>query len=402
MSMNHKSHHCADDLSLFLQDCREAVIEEWVNRLHTQAGRQYAQRARSEIMGTVSEAFAANYHVLVYNDYAPIDRFIKKITQLRLASGFSLSGVQKAFELFREIMVPQLACNLSAQQFAASILRVNDCLAYTIHRFSDYFQDMHEKTIREHNLRLEKQVAERTAALIDAERMATIGQITTSLSHEIRNPLSAVKMNLQILKKNLHLNGNDQRRLEISLGQVNRLEIILKELLDFVKPLHIQANPCDVNHVLASAIELLEIRFEDKGIHLFKSLDSFVPPMNADSEKLRQAFINLLLNALEASEPGSRVGISSKYVRYADKPFVHICVEDEGHGVTWEQISQIFEPFFTTKSRGTGLGLTNTRRIVAAHGGKVEVLIKEPRGASFNIWLPATAGPTTRVEGTEA
>jgi signal transduction histidine kinase len=376
------------DFATFLQGCKKAVIEEWVDRLHIQS--QYSQRSREELLGTVSEAYDSNYHVLVHNDFAPIDRFIEKITRLRLSSGFSLSGVQNAFELFREIIIPMLA----REKAYKAIVPLNHCLAYTIHRFSDHFQAMHEKTILEHNLRLENQVRERTAALIESERLATIGKITTSLSHEIRNPLSAVKMNLQILIKNLHLNGNDHRRLEISLGEVIRLEGILEELLDFAKPIQIRYTLCNINAVLAAAIELLEIRFEEKQICLSTSFDPFIPRVFADREKLRQAFINLLLNALEASEPPGKVTVASRYADDGDAPFIELRFLDEGQGIPLELLGQIFEPFYSTKSRGTGLGLTNTRRIIAAHGGKVEAGIQDAPGAAFTIYLPVvTAGP---------
>ncbi len=388
----------AFDFATFLDGCRQAVITAWVNRLHNQTNSQYAQRSRDELIGTVSEAFEANYHVLVHNDYAPIDQFIKKITRLRLSAGFSLSGVQKAFELFREIILPLMARDLSARMVYQYITPVNHCLAYTIHRFSDYFQEIHEQTIRQHNLHLEQLVRDRTAALIEAERMATIGQITTSLSHEIRNPLSAVKMNLQILKKNLDLTGNDRRRLEISLGEVIRLEGILKELLDFAKPLRIQYFLCDVNQVVVSAIELLEIKFEEKGIRIRKSLDPFIPQIPADPEKLGQALINLLLNALEASESPATVRVTSRYAGHLHNPAIHLCIQDEGHGIASDLLGHIFEPFFSTKSRGTGLGLTNTRRIIAAHGGTVEASIDSAPGVSFNIRLPATSGQVPQLE----
>jgi signal transduction histidine kinase len=380
------------DFGIFLDACRKTVIEAWVNRLHTQADSQYARRPREELLGTVTEAFDANYQVLVHKNYAPIDHFIRKITRLRLSAGFSLSGVQNAFELFREIVLLLMARDLSAQMIDQFITPLNHCLAYTIHRFSDYFQEMHEKTIREHNLHLEELVRDRTAALIESERMATIGQITTSLSHEIRNPLSAVKMNLQILRKNLDLSGNDQRRLEISLGEVVRLEGILKELLDFAKPLRIQHSPCDVNQILAAAIELLEIKFEEKGIRILKSFDPHIPMIAADREKLGQALINLLLNALEASDSPTMVQVTSRYAGHPHNPAIDVCIKDQGHGIPRDLLCHIFEPFFSTKSRGTGLGLTNTRRIITAHGGTVEASIREAPGVSFNVRLPAVAG----------
>ncbi len=292
-----------------------------------------------ELYETVTEAFDAEYNVLVNDDFNYINNFINKITKMRLEAGFLLSDVQKAFELFRSIVVPLLAKETTLEEFLATITRLNQCLKYTIHRFSDHFQTLHEKEIIEHNRLLEKEVKTRTSELKESElkyktlveeindgyfvvqneviafanqafcrmpgycleevigkkfhvfvdsksrkkvikiydkdlsertpprtfeylrlsktgkrypteilaknthydnklssigicrditkrvkmeqkvreteQMAYIGQITTSLSHEIRDPLSAVKMNLQILKKNPQIQGNDKRRIDI-------------------------------------------------------------------------------------------------------------------------------------------------------------------------------------------
>lgn len=515
------------DFGPFLRRHRKTIIREWVHQLHTRSGRKYAERPEQELLETVTEAFEADYHVLVNEDFGPIDEFIEKITRIRLSAGFPLSAVQNAFELFRKIAVPLLAEDLPRDRFSASLAPLNRCLAYTIHRFSDYFQEMHEKTIREHNLQLEEQVRSRTAELIEsekkyktlveeindgyfvvqdgiivfanrafarihgcstgemigqniarfiapeyvqiietvytqnlqseaapkafeymrltrdggiypteimarlvdyenkpsvlgicrditqrvemerrvreAERMATIGQITTSLSHEIRNPLSAVKLNLQILRKNLRLDGNDKRRLEISEQEVMRLEGILLELLDFAKPLKLRRTACDIHPIVTSAIELLELKFQQKGVGVFYTFDPALPAVWADGEKLGQAFINLLLNAFEASSKGAKVWVDCRGSAGHSEEGVHVRIRDEGPGIGSEVLDHIFEPFFTTKTSGTGLGLTNVKRIVEAHGGRVEFSCTGANGSAFDIWLPARRGqgPDPTESGTE-
>jgi PAS domain S-box-containing protein len=491
---------------------RKKIIEEWVTRLSAEVGNRYSERPLEELFGTCSEAFEANLHVLVSNDFSYINRFIDKITQMRLEAGFPLSDVQMAFELYRIIVIPLLAMETTIDEFHECIARVNSCLAYTIHRFSDHFQNMHEKKILEHNLRLEEEVRARTSELKeselkyktlveeisdgyfviqdevivfanqaycqmhgytldevmgknfkvfvepesrkkvidiyskslvkkgdprsfeylrltkegksflteilakttryenrlssigicrditervkmerrvrDAERMAYIGQITTSLSHEIRNPLSAVKMNLQILKKNPQLRGNDKRRTDISVKEVIRLERILEELLDFARPLSLKLRPSNVNKILSSCVELLEMKFKEKGLSVLTSLESGMPDVRADGEKLGQAFINLLLNAIEASQQGGEISVKSLYYQDGPDSRVDIIIDDEGHGISKEHISDIFKPFVTTKSKGTGLGLTNVKRIVEAHGGNVEVKNRHPHGVFFKVGFP--------------
>ena len=496
----------------YLEQKRQEVIEIWVSLLKKEAGAQYARRPRQELLGTVSEAYDADTHLIIHNDYRPINAFINKITKMRLESGFLLSDVQKAFELFRTIIVPMLARETAPKEFADAVIRINQCLYYTIQRFSDHFQAMHEKEILAHNRRLEAEVLARTSDLQaselkyktlveeindgyfvvqdhrivfanqaycqmhgytleevigkefyhfvapesrdqvmeiyhkgiqnkgisrsfeylrltknqemypteilsktaqydyklsnigicrditdrvkmekrirESERMAYIGQITTSLSHEIRNPLSAVKMNLQILKKNPRIKGNDHRRIDISTREVNRLEGILKELLDFAKPLTVQRNSVQINSILSRSIDLLEMKFRQEDMTIRTCLDPRMPVLILDREKLEQAFINILLNALEASPGGTTIEVTSAFE--AEKPGqATVIIADQGPGIAEEHLADIFKPFFTTKTRGTGLGLSNAHRILEAHGGRIAVGNRNARGTYCKITLPA-------------
>ncbi len=500
------------DLSEFHHRHRSEIIREWVKRLHAEVSDMYSQRPYEELQSTVTEAFDADYHVMIHNDYSHIDKFIDKITRMRLEAGFLLSDVQKAFELYRKIVIPILAKETTIEEFQDSISKINTCLSYTIHRFSDLFQNMHEKKIMDHNRRLEEEVRIRTAELREsqlkyktlveeindgyfviqdeiivfanqafcnmhdytldevlgkrfydfvapesrkqvlemyrkglrkkavprtfeykrltkegksplteilakvahyenklssigicrditervkmeqrvreAERMAYIGQITTSLSHEIRNPLSAVKMNLQILKKNPRVQGNDSRRIDISVKEVIRLERILKELLDFAKPLQVKPEHVQINQILLSSVELLDMKSKEEDVSIIADLDPGMPDIWADGEKLQQAFINLILNAMEASDQKGKIWVQTLYHTGDHQNRAEIIIQDEGHGVAEDCLPNIFKPFFTTKSKGTGLGLTNVGRIVEAHGGWVDVKNRPPCGACFQVSLP--------------
>jgi PAS domain S-box-containing protein len=505
------------NLSRFHTRHRSEIIEEWIRRLHTEVGEQYSARPLEELRETISGAFESNFQFLVHDDLSYINRFIKKITAMRLEAGFKLSDVQKAFELYRSIVVPMLARETTIHEFMEETEKINQCLAYTIHRFSDYFQGMHERSLTEHNRKLQNAVHARTLEMQESElkyktlveeinegyfvirnevivfantafcemhgyrqgevfgkkfyhfidpesrkeildiyerslrkesvpqvfeylrltktghsypteitakrtsyrgqlsnigicrditervklqkkvreveRMVYIGEITTSLSHEIRNPLSAVKMNLQILKKNPSLCGNDRRRIDISAREVDRLERTLKELLDFAKPIRIEQHDLDINGVFSTCIELLEMKSRDKGVAFVRSLDAAVPKVQVDGEKMTQVFINLLLNAIEASLEGGKVLAVSRYHSDKESSAVEITVEDEGHGISEQNVNHIFDPFFTTKSSGSGLGLTIARRIVEAHNGRLEAEQRYPRGAVFRVWLPARSRP---------
>ncbi len=499
------------DLKDFHERYRSRIIEEWISRLQA-SGEEYARRPYEELYQTISEAFDADYYYIVHNDYGPINIFINKITKIRLETGFLLSAVQNAFEQYRTIVLPLLARETTTDQYHQVIEKINECLAYTIYRFSDHFQNMHEKQILEQNQRLEEEVKARTAELREselkyrtlveeitdgyfviqeevivfankafcnmhgysleevigkkyfefvapedrekviamhnksfekdsppksfeymrltkeneqypteilakltiyenklssigicrditervkmeqrvreAERMAYIGQITTSLSHEIRNPLSAVKMNLQVLNKNHAIQGNDQKRLEISVNAVIQLENILKELLDFAKPVQLKCDQVDLNQILSSCSEFLDIKFKEKRITLLQELEDQLPYVSGDKSKLEQALNNLLLNAIEASYLDSKIIIRTGTNQNEYQPKVMVMVQDFGHGIRNDQRQEIFKPFFTTKNKGTGLGLSNIKRIVEAHNGEINVKDSHPHGASFIIYLP--------------
>ncbi|MCF8040421.1 MAG: PAS domain S-box protein [Desulfohalobiaceae bacterium] len=485
------------------------IIREWVERLDRLYQRK---RSQEELIQTCSEAFEANYRLIAHEDYGPIDHFINKITRMRLGAGFLLSDVQKAFEQYRIIIIPILAREGNPEELLENIQKINRCLSYTIHRFSDHFQNMHEKMILEHNRRLEEEVRARTAALreselkyrtlveeiIDgyfvvqdakivfanqafcemhgsslaeivgeqyssfvapedrprvieshsqsfdqrtsprsfeyqrlcrdgrkfpteilaraaryegrlaligicrditeriqmedkvreAERMAYIGQLTTSLSHELRNPLSSVKMNLQILKKNDKIQGNDQRRVDISVREVGRLEHILKELLDFAKPVRFSFGPVDIKAVLDSCLEAVDMKLSEKGLYLQQEIANELPLIFADREKLEQVFMNLLLNAIEACSQQQQIWISSKKRLDGQQAWIDISVIDSGTGIAESLKNSLFEPFVTSKSKGTGLGLSNVKQIVEAHGGVVRAENLKPCGASFTVTLP--------------
>ncbi len=502
--------------SKFLNGHRAEIIRLWVEKLHTEAGDQYAVQPVEELEITITEAVEANFQVLVYDNFDYINIFIDKITAMRLKAGFLLSDVQKAFELYRVIVFEFLIeRDMSVKALHQIISGMNNCLAYTMHRFSDHFQDMHQKKIIEQNKVLEQMVNKRTAALEESEkkyktlveeindgyfviqnkmivfankafcnmhgckaeeiqgkdftgfvarshrdhvmkmytsdsvgaagdvstqvfrykrrvssgeefpteihgktttygnkissigicrditdrvemekkireneRMAYIGQITASLSHEIRNPLSAVKLNLQILKKNKKIVGYDKRRVDISVSEVIRLEHILNELLDFAKPLQLNRTYCNICDLLNTYIELLDMKFRERQIQVVTQFDDDNPDMWLDKDKIGQAIINILINAIESSEPFSTIVVKYILESKGTTGFAQIEIVDEGIGFDEKNATEMFKPFFTTKTKGVGLGLANVKRIIEAHNGCVFINKREPQGATFSLMIP--------------
>lgn len=218
----------------------------------------------------------------------------------------------------------------------------------------------------------------------ETENLAQIGRLTTSLAHEIRNPLSSIKLNIQILKKNPFIDGNDKRRIEIATNEITRLEKILTEMLDFARPIQLNLVESDLNKIVDSGIDVVEIRAKKKGIVIMRNYSMSLPPLFLDQDKMEQVVINLLLNSVEALEKGGEIVVATRNLNGN----AILDVYDNGPGIEKEVLPFIFDPFFSYKKKGTGLGLFNVKRIIEAHGGRIEVYPGKKRGVHFSILLP--------------
>jgi signal transduction histidine kinase len=227
------------------------------------------------------------------------------------------------------------------------------------------------------------------AKVRENERMAYVGHLSASLSHEIRNPLSSIKMNLQILARKLELDGYDRRRLEITVHEVSRLEEILCQLLDTARPMTVKRGPVNLSAVVGSCVGLLEAKAQEKNLKIVERYARIIRPIEVDSAKLEQAVINLLLNAIEASPEEGTIKVWIKNCGNEGDHFVEIGVKDTGPGIPRDQLPNLFTPFNTSKSQDTGLGLSNVKRVVEAHSGSVEVRSSKGRGACFLLRFPA-------------
>jgi PAS domain S-box-containing protein len=235
------------------------------------------------------------------------------------------------------------------------------------------------KDITERRL-IEEKIRER-------ERLAYIGQLTTLLAHEIRNPLSSVKMNVQILSKKLNLSGNDQRRMEIVGSEIKRLEVILEEVLNFAKPMKLFLKAENINEIIGEVLENLSEKIGEKKIRIEESLDKDLPRIFLDRGKIQQAFLNIVLNAIDALHENGNLKIVSSIEKILDETIIKIEVSDNGIGIEEKNVKDVFKPFFTTKQMGTGLGLANVEKIIETHGGFIKVDSRLGQGTSIYVFL---------------
>jgi len=238
--------------------------------------------------------------------------------------------------------------------------------------------------------------------LVEAERLATAGQMAAAFAHDIRNPLSSIKMMVQLLRKRVQPGEENQKYIRSIIEEIDRLNDIVKSMMDFARPMELNLQTGDVNSVLLEVLNFMEAKLSHHGITLVKQLSKDIPLIMLDADKLKQVFMNVILNAIQSMPNGGELTIATKLLRAAKErtdskippaPFnkggvILVEISDTGVGIPEENRARLFEPFFTTKTEGTGLGLTNARRIIQQHRGDIEVQSKVGEGTTVVISLP--------------
>jgi PAS domain S-box-containing protein len=229
-----------------------------------------------------------------------------------------------------------------------------------------------------------------TERLIQADKLVLLGQLSAGIAHEIRNPLAAVNLNLQLLSRKFADGTNEYNSIQTALQGVERISRIVEITLNFSKPSKADIRELNINKLIPETLDLVSVDFKKKEVEVRTELDDKLPLIKADSKQIQQVLINLLTNAVESIEKRGRIiiktGTDNKQIK--NKVRVFFEVEDNGIGISKDEISDIFNPFFTKKTNGTGLGLTISKRIVAEHNGKIEVLSNVGKGTKFRVLLP--------------
>jgi signal transduction histidine kinase len=226
-----------------------------------------------------------------------------------------------------------------------------------------------------------------------AERLSAIGELGAVLAHEIRNPLASIKGTAEILKDDLSPGERKYEFLEILVKESERLNRVVEDFLRMARPQRVKMGDCDVVEELGNVVALVsaEARKHDVRLELNAAR---LPLVDGDPEKLRQAFLNIILNGLQATAPGGSVTITAycegEGVERAG--WITLSFSDTGSGMNGETLERIFEPFYTSREEGTGLGLSITRKIIEGHGGEIEVKSRPGEGTEFLVRLPVKRG----------
>lgn len=240
---------------------------------------------------------------------------------------------------------------------------------------------------------LEAKVEERTEALrtaqkrlIQSEKLAVIGQLASSLAHELNNPLQAIESGLGLVMTQINGTASEVRAdLTIIQQELERIQTIFRQMLDFYRPVSHEHLPLDVNAICDGVRILMRKRLQDAGITLQLQLAENLPTSCGDSNQIKQVLLNLILNAAEAAQSeDARIQLLTA----VQGQTVIITLTDNGSGIAPEHLPRLFEPLFTTKMRGLGLGLAISREIIEQHGGSINVESGLGKGAAFYIKLP--------------
>lgn len=218
--------------------------------------------------------------------------------------------------------------------------------------------------------------------LLEHERLATAGQMAATFAHEIRNPLSSIKMMLQLAGEQT-AEEKTARYVENTLEEIDRLNGIVEEMLDFARPAPLAMAQTRLDETMRDVLELMSANLARHGIEVALVSDPD-PVAHADPEALKRAFLNILLNAVQAQPDGGEVGVSI----VVEDTVVWVVVEDRGPGFSDEAMASLFRPFHTTKTRGSGLGLATTKGLIERHGGELSVENRPDGGARVSIRMP--------------
>ncbi len=226
--------------------------------------------------------------------------------------------------------------------------------------------------------------------LLEADKLAALGEVAAGLAHEIRNPLVSIGGFARRIRKKAGKDSPILPYVDVIIDEVTRLERTIKERLTFSIDTRDSYDECSLSHIMDQALELVRRELEENRIEVVREYSHDLPPVFCDESQIKNVFLNLFLNAIQAmGSGGGRLTLRTYAVNREGKQFVAGEVSDSGGGISMDVIHKIFNPFFTTKDTGSGLGLSIVHKIVTRHFGQVEVHNREGEGACFLVTLPA-------------
>jgi PAS domain S-box-containing protein len=230
--------------------------------------------------------------------------------------------------------------------------------------------------------------------LLHTEKLAAIGQLSAVIAHEIRNPLTGIRLGIDALLEDAQ-DVRQKESLEAIIQDVRRLDDVLKQLLDFTKRKKEERTPIQVPELLEKALFFIRKQAQKQHVEIKLNISDNLPPVIASGDQLLQVILNILLNALQAMPEGGELRIRADRLTHGNQSGILVTVQDTGKGFPQEYKDKLFDMFFSTKPSGSGVGLAVSSKIIAEHGGAIWVESPPELGALVNIFLPLTASQTS-------
>jgi two-component system, NtrC family, sensor histidine kinase HydH len=221
-----------------------------------------------------------------------------------------------------------------------------------------------------------------------SQRLASLGSLAAGVAHEIRNPLSSIKGFATYFRDRFRDNAADRETAEVMISEVDRLNRVITQLLEFARPLTMNRVPTSLPQLICHAVRTVEGQARQKGIAIVTALAPEVGEIPLDADRMSQVLLNLCLNAIAAMEAGGTLRVS---LGRRDGQTIRIEITDTGVGIRTEDLPRVFDPYFTTKPSGTGLGLPIVQKVVEAHGGEVTITSEPGKGTTVTVLLPSAA-----------
>jgi signal transduction histidine kinase len=265
----------------------------------------------------------------------------------------------------------------------------SNAMALLLKRVGEYLEKINH-ALQKNQAELEARIDERTrelqeaqAHLLHQEKMAAFGLLAAGIAHEVGNPLTSISTMVQMLQRRQD-DPYTLNKLSLVNGQLQRIQATLRELIEFSRPASGARTRVGLGDVLEEALNIAKYYKRTRGRIASPVLPADLPPLEGVRDQLVQVFLNLVLNAIDATDRGGHIELG--VVRSHDG--MTVSVRDTGCGIPPEQADRLFQPYFTTKKHGTGLGLFVTRKMVADHGGHIAFESQPDRGTVFRVWLP--------------
>ena len=222
--------------------------------------------------------------------------------------------------------------------------------------------------------------------IVHSSQLAAAGKVTAAMAHEIRNPLSSIKMMTQLLRNRLTPEPENTKVVESLLEEISRVERIVKDLTDLMRPSELSLDVQNVNDLIEEILSVIKPRLAHRKISVKKDLAHSLPGIRIDKDKIKQVIWNLMLNAMDSMPDGGVIKVGTRKNRLAHR--LEVVIEDEGYGINKKIMDNIFAHFFTTKPEGLGLGLSTSKEIVESHKGSLTVENMEEKGVRATMSLP--------------